>query len=371
VELRLSLGRPEAEALAESWEILEALLFDLEHGGADARRILLEAYGHLSSTPPRGAHLSAAREVLLEAARSGRLVARRIPVRRVIMPVQTTDAALGPDTGPPPPDDWIAIQLLNQDGDPVPRRGYRIVTPDNAVYDGQLDDKGYVKIDGIPSGTCKVTCPYIEPHGEITHVVQPGEHASGIAAKYGFEDVATVWGHGNNADVRNKRDKSHVLAPGDEVFVPEAPSDYVTKPTGAKHVFNIQQSPLKLRVKLLDPKTQPVASTPVKLDGKPVTTDGDGIAELPIDKLATGSSLTVDGTDYPLQIGGLNPMDDDSEAGWQGRLFNMGFLAYDDTDEDDTEMKFAISDFQAENGMPVTGALDDSTKSKIKEVHGS
>jgi len=108
----------------------------------------------------------------------------------------------------------------------------------------------------------------------------------------------------------------------------------------------------------------------VLLDGRPVTTDGSGVAELPIDKLATGSKLTIDGADYPLQIGGLNPLDDETDAGWKARLFNLGFLAYDDDEDDDTEMTFAISDFQAENGITVSGTLDDGTKSKLKEVYG-
>lgn len=57
-------------------------------------------------------------------------------------------------------------------------------------------------------------------------------------------------------------------------------------------------------------------------------------------------------------------------AGWKARLFNMGYLYDPDVDGDDAEFAFAVSDFQVDNGMDVTGKLDDTTKSKVKEVYG-
>ena len=52
---------------------------------------------------------------------------------------------------------WIAIELVDEDGKPVPDEDYRITLPDGSVVEGSLDSKGKDRIDGIDAGTCKVT----------------------------------------------------------------------------------------------------------------------------------------------------------------------------------------------------------------------
>jgi hypothetical protein len=34
-----------------------------------------------------------------------------------------------------------------------------VITPDNSVYEGTLDRRGKVRIDGIKRGTCQVSFP--------------------------------------------------------------------------------------------------------------------------------------------------------------------------------------------------------------------
>ncbi len=55
---------------------------------------------------------------------------------------------------------WIEIKLVDEQGDPVPGEPYSVTLPDGeSVAAGTLDDKGFVRIDGIDPGTCQITFP--------------------------------------------------------------------------------------------------------------------------------------------------------------------------------------------------------------------
>jgi len=57
---------------------------------------------------------------------------------------------------------WIEIEMVDEDGKPVPGEEYRVTLPDNTVTGGTLDEKGYAKITGIDPGSCKVTFPNLD-----------------------------------------------------------------------------------------------------------------------------------------------------------------------------------------------------------------
>jgi len=57
---------------------------------------------------------------------------------------------------------WIEIELVDDDGKPVPGEEYRVTLPDKTVTGGTLDEKGYAKIAGIDPGSCKVTFPNLD-----------------------------------------------------------------------------------------------------------------------------------------------------------------------------------------------------------------
>ena len=122
--------------------------------------------------------------------------------------------------------------LVDQDGVPVPARPYRVIAPDGQTYQGQLDSHGTAFVRNIPAGNCQVFCPDYAPHEPLTHVVEPGEHISGIALQNGFEDYTVVWGHGKNAALSGKRDVAHAFNEGDEVYIPELKSTLRTSPPG-------------------------------------------------------------------------------------------------------------------------------------------
>jgi hypothetical protein len=285
------------------------------------------------------------------------------------------EPVLGPDPSTKsaqPSKSWVGITLVDQDRTPVPNRAYRIILPDGTTQDGTLDSKGAAMIRDLDPGNCQIWCPYVEPHPEASHVVKDGDHISGIAQTFGFDDFTVVWNHAGNADLRSQRQDPHVLQPGDSVTIPELKArPAANKPTGAKHEFQIQQSPHRLRLKLYDLAGKPISNIPMTLAGASFTTDGDGIVEVAaFDKGAKDDALDSGSSKKALAIGSLNQSDDTSDAGYKARLFNMGFLWDDTVDEASEEMAIALEDFQDGYGLEVTGQLDDTTKSKILAIYG-
>lgn len=57
------------------------------------------------------------------------------------------------------PDDFIEIELVDEQGTPVANEPFSIRFPDGTVLDSTLDDQGRARFDGIPSGTCQVRFP--------------------------------------------------------------------------------------------------------------------------------------------------------------------------------------------------------------------
>jgi hypothetical protein len=57
---------------------------------------------------------------------------------------------------------WIAIKLVDEDGRPVPDEEYRILLPDGTEVEGNLDKKGFARINGIDPGTCRVAFPELD-----------------------------------------------------------------------------------------------------------------------------------------------------------------------------------------------------------------
>jgi hypothetical protein len=78
---------------------------------------------------------------------------------------------------------------------------------------------------------------------------------------------------------------------------------------------------------------------------------------------------TLKETVIPLLLGFLDPVSEIS--GMKHRLSNLGFGCEDQTDEITPDFQEALREFQLRNELQVTGQPDDTTKSKLKQLHGS
>jgi hypothetical protein len=356
---------------------LSLLVWAFKSGHPEARRAVLSIHERLWGTQRGASSLrgDAIGDELLFAGRAGLVVVRRRETRAVVVASDGPSEPLGPvssASSAPPSKSWLGLVLVDQDGAPVPGRAYRVARPDGSTVDGTLDSHGAVMLRDLDPGSCEIWCPYVEPHPATTYTVAPGDHVSGIGQRFGFDDYTTVWNDPGNAELQQLRPDPHVLQPGDTLAIPEVKAQPATsKPTGAKHQFQLKRSPLRIRLKLLDLAVKPVPSAQVTLAGDALTTDGDGLVEATVDKSATDVPLdTTFAPEAHLAVGDLNPSDDATDAGYKARLYNLGFLWNPTVDDADDEMLIALEDFQAQYALDLTKQLDDATKAQIVQAHG-
>jgi hypothetical protein len=82
------------------------------------------------------------------------------------VPVGATHQGCVGQTGPTVVDpshlDWIEFLLVDEDDQPVAGEPYQLTLPDGSVLEGQLDEQGLVRVEGIPSGDCTIYFPDLD-----------------------------------------------------------------------------------------------------------------------------------------------------------------------------------------------------------------
>jgi hypothetical protein len=213
-----------------------------------------------------------------------------------------------------------------------------------------------------------------------THIVKEGEHLGRIARDFGFENFSMLWDHPENAALKQQRKDPMLLAPGDEVFIPDRVQLIFKRATAASHDFKVNIDTLTLNLRLVEFDGKPLANAPVVVrveapetdgassqDEQTLTTDGDGNLSVDVASHVDSGSIEIDGVKFPLSIGGLDPIDTDS--GVAQRLSNLGYLVLDDDDLDPELLRLAIQDFQADNELDTTGERAD-VEDKLAEIYG-
>jgi hypothetical protein len=213
-----------------------------------------------------------------------------------------------------------------------------------------------------------------------SYVVKPGEHLPAIAERHGFIRSKVLWDDPANAFLKQQRRVPEILAPGDELFIPERKSKTVAAPAGQKLRFVVARDALELRLRIRDLARRPVANSACTItvegaDQRTVATDGNGIVAQPIRGRDTSATLVVGALRYEVLIGGLDPIEEPS--GVQARLINLGYLEgpvrgpEDEVlDDDARELCAAIEEFQCDHGLSLTGRIDAATQARLLDVHG-
>lgn len=209
-----------------------------------------------------------------------------------------------------------------------------------------------------------------------SHIVQEGDHLTGLAVQFGFLDFNTIWNDPANADLKNKRKDPHILLPGDVLTIPDKRDKNVSIETTKVHTFQIKTQPLKLKLVLKDFDNQPIAGVDCVLvvEGQSfkLKSDGQGMIQTAVPPTAVTGQLTIADldVDMPVKIGHLDPYDED--PGWRARLINLGyFVPQSDDDGDAEQLGHALEEFQCDHQLPVTGNLDNATRDQLKTQHGS
>ena len=86
------------------------------------------------------------------------------PDARESTPREDELAAKEDRPAPEPEEDttWIEIELLDDEGNPIPNEQYAIEIPGGSVRVGRLDDNGYARVEGLDPNTCKVSFPNLD-----------------------------------------------------------------------------------------------------------------------------------------------------------------------------------------------------------------
>jgi Putative peptidoglycan binding domain len=211
------------------------------------------------------------------------------------------------------------------------------------------------------------------------HTVGESDHISAIAEQYGFAHFQIIWDDPANAGLRDKRKTPDLLLAGDQITIPDKTLKTVSAGTGQTHTFVISQEKLELRLRVQDLAGRAVAGSPCNLEvegeASSTATNGDGVVDKRIPRTAKKGKLELDEVAFDIDIGRLDPIDE--ESGWQARLVNLGYLekAVGDVRPEygqlrKRELLAAIEEFQCDRGLPLTGEMDDATQAALSEVHG-
>lgn len=206
------------------------------------------------------------------------------------------------------------------------------------------------------------------------YTAKQGDGIARIAWENGFF-ADTLWEHPANAALKAQRGVPEILLPGDCVEIP--PKEHKTEAgnTGQKHVFRMHGVPAKFQLRLLC-DGEPRADEPFTLiiDGKR-TVKGRADAQgwircwiMPdsvsgLLQLAGGAEL------YSLCFGGLDPIS--ALTGIQSRLRALGYFDGASDGEPSSGLHAALSAFQEDQDLQVTGEVDDATRSALQLAYGS
>lgn len=211
------------------------------------------------------------------------------------------------------------------------------------------------------------------------YTIQPGDYLPRIAEQNGFFDFHTIWDHAENAALRAKRKNPNVLAPGDDLFIPDKVLRMDARATDSAHRFRIKRTKNLLRLMLEDLYGKPVANAPCELtvDGQlfRVVSGGDGRIEQEIPLLAQSAEIVVTDGATPLkgvrlvvQIGQLDPVDQPS--GQKARLSNLGYYLGALDGDDEAAFKSAVEEFQCDHKLAVDGDCGPQTQARLLDVQG-
>jgi hypothetical protein len=208
-----------------------------------------------------------------------------------------------------------------------------------------------------------------------THVVRQGECAASIAARFGLTAETLMDREGNRA-LRDARDNVHVLSPGDVLDVPPPAERRIPFSSGGTARYKARVPKTHLRLKLVLPNGDAAANEPfeVSVPGgrEPIagTTDGEGVLDVEMAVTHTRAVVRVfrDGdhaVEVPVLVGHLDPVGEAS--GVRGRLANLGYAVGEGPDA----LSAAVRAFQRHEELVESGTVDDETRARLVERHGT
>ncbi len=202
----------------------------------------------------------------------------------------------------------------------------------------------------------------------MEYTVKKGDCLASLGYKFKMP-WKKIWEHGNNAALRQKRKSPDVLFPDDVVFIPDKTLKEENGATDQKHKFKLKVEKIWLRLRLLeDDEPRKNLKYTLKIGNQEIqgTTDGDGKLEQKISPKEKEAWVKTDEDVYHLQLGFLDPENENS--GVEQRLQNLGFLGID---KSGGKVSSAVKEFKKKNSLGETDEVNEATRTKLHDKHGS
>lgn len=220
-----------------------------------------------------------------------------------------------------------------------------------------------------------------QPVGNGDYIVKRGDTISSIADTHGHF-WETIWNLPENAAVKDARQHPEILLPGDRLTIPPLGQKKEKIKTLALHRFRRKGIPVKIEYTVLDKHTGQVFkgkryklfAGEQEFEG---VTDNKGYLEHWVSAQVKKAVLVVwlEEPGYPefvkwsVRIGFLDPVN--SITGIQGRLNNLGFDCGEEDGVLGPDTIKAVKEFQLVQNLQATGTVDEPTKARLLELHGS
>lgn len=226
----------------------------------------------------------------------------------------------------------------------------------------------------LDTGIKESEAPTRQSVGDGEYEVREGDCIESIAYRSGHF-WKTIWDDRGNAAIKSARKDPNILLPGDRVHVPPIQPGEASCVTDKRHRFVRRGLPCILRVRIWGGHL-PRANEHfiLTVDGRVTTgtTSADGEVSAPILPGARNGTLVVGrglyAQTFQLQLGGMDPIDTD--AGLTKRLQNLGYCGSASNCKPE-EIAAALAMFQKNHGIQATGVLNDATRDKLQQDHGS
>lgn len=219
----------------------------------------------------------------------------------------------------------------------------------------------------------------IDPSAGGIWIVEAGDTVDSIADRVGHF-WETIWNDGQNSTLRSDRAHRNILLPGDKVYVPALRAKNESRATDQIHTFKRNGVPVRLIYQVKNFNGDGFAGKKYILrvgfrryEGE---TDNEGMIDRyisPSDK--TGRLyVTLDEPGFPatlevpLKIGTLAPPD--TVLGAQQRLNLLGYRPGVETGSTIATIKDALVEFQRDNDLERSGALDEATADALRLAYG-
>lgn len=184
----------------------------------------------------------------------------------------------------------------------------------------------------------------------------------------------TVWNHPQNAELRERREHLNIIKEGDHVFIPDIELKEYSGETERRHRFEVRGRRANFTLTLMNLGKPRANETYILIvDGTSRTgqTDENGTLSEPIPPKARYGRLLLgaEQEEFEINFGYMDPIEEFS--GVQKRLQNLGFYPGPINNESNIELTTAIAEFQRSEMLSGEGTLNDETRQKLVEVHGS